>query len=652
MNSTVWNIFKPILEIILGISRKYYYIFLFFIFTFIFIFSSMLFFDRYSAVNKEADQSIQQYGILRQHRIILNDLLDMETGSRGYLLTADVRFLEPYQQANKKLDDDIAELRKIISNDATGNDATGNAATGLARIEVWAPKIRDLRKSIEAGIAYRRKYPHEAVPTSYVKKQKAVMDDLRRYFDISIQNYMADLRTNQSQSEVKKGDLTFSMIIANVLIIGLMLLTTIIIYQLESESERAAKRALKAEQMHRTIMEGVNDGIFEYTPGNDNFYMSPTGKIMLGYSDAEIDNSLSAFADLLHPEDKDHVLAALSRYATSGSGDYTLTYRMLSKDRRFRWILARGVGVRDETNTIKSLIGTHSDITDQKQFEEQLRQVNADLETFTYITSHDLRSPLVNLRGFSNELEMSLKTLAEVFERNKQGFSPEDQTTTTKALKEDIPEALGFIGYSVARMDTLTKAILDLSRIGKYVYHFEAIPTGSIIEKCLGAQAFQINEKKVIVECGPMPTVTTDSLALEQIFANLIDNAIKYLSPGRPGRLSITCDEILTDYLFVFVDNGRGIHPSDQDKIFEIFRRARNTGDVQGQGLGMAYVRATLRKLGGSISLESQLDVGTTFYVRVPKIPPKPDSLTLRPTGARATTEDSGGTPSETKAIV
>jgi signal transduction histidine kinase len=113
--------------------------------------------------------------------------------------------------------------------------------------------------------------------------------------------------------------------------------------------------------------------------------------------------------------------------------------------------------------------------------------------------------------------------------------------------------------------------------------------------------------------------LVTDPVALEQIFSNLIDNAVKYLKPGRTGRIDIGCLETGRDYIFSVRDNGRGIEAEDGQKVFHIFRRARNTGDVRGLGLGMAFVKATLRKLNGGIWFDSTLDEGTTFFISLPK---------------------------------
>jgi signal transduction histidine kinase len=115
-----------------------------------------------------------------------------------------------------------------------------------------------------------------------------------------------------------------------------------------------------------------------------------------------------------------------------------------------------------------------------------------------------------------------------------------------------------------------------------------------------------------------LPVILSDAVALEQIFSNLLDNAIKYLEPSRKGSIAISFEILSDEITFSVRDNGRGIEGPDRHKVFEIFRRARNVGDERGLGMGLAYVKTTLRKMGGVIWFESGIESGTVFYFRLP----------------------------------
>jgi signal transduction histidine kinase len=114
-----------------------------------------------------------------------------------------------------------------------------------------------------------------------------------------------------------------------------------------------------------------------------------------------------------------------------------------------------------------------------------------------------------------------------------------------------------------------------------------------------------------------LPEIISDRLAIEQIFSNLIDNAIKYLKPGVPGDISVRGRTKLGFAIFEIADNGRGIDPRDHQRIFDLFRRA-GTQDKPGQGIGLAHVRALVRRLGGTMSVASDLHNGSTFTITLP----------------------------------
>jgi signal transduction histidine kinase len=122
-----------------------------------------------------------------------------------------------------------------------------------------------------------------------------------------------------------------------------------------------------------------------------------------------------------------------------------------------------------------------------------------------------------------------------------------------------------------------------------------------------------------IVVVSPMPTLVSDRLALEQIFGNLIDNAVKYRDRKRPLRITVRALESGRQVHFEVSDNGRGIAKQDHERIFDLFRRS-GVQDRQGEGIGLAHVRTLVRRLGGDISVESEVGAGTTFRVFLPRV--------------------------------
>ena len=256
-----------------------------------------------------------------------------------------------------------------------------------------------------------------------------------------------------------------------------------------------------------------------------------------------------------------------------------------------------------------------------------LREANDEIQRFAYIVSHDLRSPLVNIMGFTSELEelrsgifRRIAALAKVAPETAPALPPEMEPElgdNDKQLSEDFSEAIGFIKSSIAKMDRLISAILNLTREGRRRFEPVRIDTRELIEGVVKTLAHQADEAKAEIRIAPLPPIVSDRLALEQIFSNLIDNAIKYLRPGVPGEIAIRGRAKLGFAVFEISDNGRGIDPKDHQRIFDLFRRA-GTQDKPGQGIGLAHVRALVRRLGGTMSVSSKLNHGTTFTITLP----------------------------------
>jgi signal transduction histidine kinase len=259
-----------------------------------------------------------------------------------------------------------------------------------------------------------------------------------------------------------------------------------------------------------------------------------------------------------------------------------------------------------------------------------LREANEEIQRFAYIVSHDLRSPLVNIMGFTSELE---ELRGDIFKRiallarsaSSAPLVPDNASDdaepalegTDKQLSQDFTEAIGFIKSSIGKMDRLISAILNLTREGRREFQPVRIDTRELIEGIVSTVAHQAAEANAQIRIEPLPEIVSDRLALEQIFSNLIDNALKYLKPGVPGDITVRGRTKLGFAIFEIADNGRGIDPKDHQRIFDLFRRA-GPQDRPGQGIGLAHVRALVRRLGGTMSVASELHNGSTFTITLP----------------------------------
>jgi signal transduction histidine kinase len=248
----------------------------------------------------------------------------------------------------------------------------------------------------------------------------------------------------------------------------------------------------------------------------------------------------------------------------------------------------------------------------------ELMRANAEIQRFVYIVSHDLRSPLVNIVGFTTEMENATRMLEAELQKamaeNPLAISPAVQTT----ISQDMPEAIDFIRTSARKMDRLINGILQLSRMGRRKLTPEWLDLAALVQGVVDTLQLLISQAEASIEIvRPMPDLLCDRDALEQILANLIENAIKYRQPGRALHIRVSAERVDDRVRIAVADNGRGIDPRDNERVFDLFRRA-GAQDQQGEGIGLAHVRALAYRLSGSISLNSALGVGSTFTLLLP----------------------------------
>jgi signal transduction histidine kinase len=260
----------------------------------------------------------------------------------------------------------------------------------------------------------------------------------------------------------------------------------------------------------------------------------------------------------------------------------------------------------------------------QQRLLEELAEKNNELEQVIYVTSHDLRSPLVNLQGFSQELGYSLKELRSFINQ----VDPVSENTKKKisGILEDIFDSLKYIQSSTFKMDILLSGLLKVSRVSRMDSMFETIDMNRLIAEIANAFEFQLKEANVNLQVGELPPCFGNQLHLNQVFSNLLNNALKYLDPQRSGEIKITAKETNTDngkqryVVYCVEDNGIGISREYHKKIFELFSRL-NPDDTEGEGLGLTIVNKIISRHHGKVWVESEPGKGSKFFVSLPMQP-------------------------------
>lgn len=250
---------------------------------------------------------------------------------------------------------------------------------------------------------------------------------------------------------------------------------------------------------------------------------------------------------------------------------------------------------------------------------QMLESKNKELKNFAYITSHDLRAPLINVQGFSGELAISCSKLQRLIE---------EATTDADAIKqevmplvsEEIPESLSFINAGVGKMQRLLDGLLTVSRVDSVNLDITTVNMTEVADQIVDFMRYQIRTNEVSVAVDNLPDCLGDEDQINQVFSNILSNALKYRSPDRKGTIHISGCVQKGLSVYSIEDNGIGIAPEHQEKVFEVFRRINPSGTESGEGLGLAIVRRILDRHDGKIWLKSQVGKGTTFFVALPSV--------------------------------
>lgn len=451
-------------------------------------------------MQRDADAALQLAGIDALLLRFSNDLLDIETAHRGYIITGNDAFLDPYRAAVSRIDAHRADLRQRLLD--LGDDVAVTAADTQALLDAGGAKLYAIIRSLALRKAGR------ADADGLIERMEAgktMMDEVRERSDR--------------------------------------------IMRIAADASRQRTASMQAAATALTVM--ISFGVTMIV-------------LLVAGATAVI---------------RSHV----------------------------RWLDTARRDLADINEDLEARVSERT---------EMLTRSNEELQRYAYVVSHDLRAPLVNIVGFTAELEADVAKITVALNKGCDRAVPEVGDAIA-AAEQSIPEAFAFIRSSMTRMGTLIDEILTLSRSGRRSLEATRIDSEALIAECVSAirQSFDRAGAEVII-ASPLPQLVSDAAALKQIFSNLLDNAAKYLVDGRPGRIVVTGARAGNQARFEIEDNGRGVAKDDRDRIFELFRRAAGE-DHPGDGIGLTHARMLARRLGGDITVESDGVSGSTFVVTV-----------------------------------
>jgi two-component system sensor kinase FixL len=378
------------------------------------------------------------------------------------------------------------------------------------------------------------------------------------------------------------------------------------------ERQQAEHALQESEARFRRLAENAKDMIYRMSlPDGRYEYISPSVTELSGYPPAEWYASPTLIRQVIHPDWQDYFA---TQWENLLQGDIlpSYEYQIVHKSGAIKWVHQRNVLVRNAEGQPIAIEGIVTDITARKQAEEEIRKLNAELEqrvaertarleaankvlqNFAYIVSHDLKAPL---RAISHLVYWLQHDYASAFD----------------AKGKEMADLL--VGR-VKRMDGLIDGILEYSRIGRIVGQTEAIDLNHLLPEVIDSLS---PPSTIRIEIAPeLPTLMGDTTRIQQIFANLIGNAIKFMDKPQ-GDIRVGCAYDGAFWRFSVTDNGPGIDPQYHEKIFQIFQTLHPRDEVESTGIGLAIVKKIVEFYGGQIWVESEVGKGSTFWFTLPK---------------------------------
>jgi PAS domain S-box-containing protein len=384
-------------------------------------------------------------------------------------------------------------------------------------------------------------------------------------------------------------------------------------------SAPARRRLRENNEFTRRILAASPDCIEVLDLEGRLLFISDAGRRLLEIDDPKTVLNTS-WPDFWQGQDHEAALGAIATAKAGGSGVFE-GYCSSRKGTSKWWNVVIQPMIGSDGKP-ERLLATSRDVTERKRTEEEKERLageverrKVEMEQLIYAASHDLRTPMVGVQGFVGELRRSLKDLRE--ELNRPDLPMDFRKRISELTGAEIPEALRFIDAGVTRMNGLLTGLLRLSRLGRAEFQAELLDMNRVVGEVVRSLEFASREAGAKVEVSDLPTALGDRIQMGQAFSNLIENAVKYRSPDRTPVIRITGRREDKMAVYTVEDNGIGIAPEQQQRVFIPFFRADARTDG-GEGLGLTIVSRIVERLGGRVWVESELGKGSRFHVVLP----------------------------------
>jgi len=376
------------------------------------------------------------------------------------------------------------------------------------------------------------------------------------------------------------------------------------------ESERVLR---ESEKLYRQMFIDNDTIMLILDPGSGNIVdANPAALNYYGYRLDELKRKKISDINILTDEE---IAAEMERAKSGEKRFFEFRHRLSSGEVRNVDVHSGPIDIRVQ----KMLFSIIYDSTDRKRAEgeskkypDELEKVVEEVKSFFYIITHDLKTPLINIKGYSKKMYSDINELKSLDLSLSEGIDQGKRGNLSIILNKKLPASLDIIDTSVSHMSDMIKAVLMLSSLGRKELIFQEIDVNNIVNSSLMDLAHTIEELDIEINVLDLPVVTADLQSMMLIVKNILTNAVNYLSPDRKGVIEIGGLKGTDETEFYIKDNGCGIAGKDIDKVFQIFKRLVGES-VPGEGIGLTYVKTLVERHGGKIWCESEKGVGSIF---------------------------------------
>jgi PAS domain S-box-containing protein len=520
-----------------------------------------------------------------------------ETGQRGFLLTGEPRYLSTYEQAVPRVWSDLKGAERTVTNPQQIKRLASLHALIESKLDELANTVALHARSQNAALQVVR---------------SDVGQQLMEQIDASIHEIRdAGSQALEVQSADERRDAAWSTTVA--ILSGVLALAAAVLGVFTLVGKRAQTRLFEAEERFRNLATNIQEAFWVSDPRTSTLlYINPAFERIWGVARAALYKNARLWSEAIVPEDRERVQKSYVEKAIAGA--YDETYRIAQPDGTLRWIRDRGWPVHDEKERFEYVVGIAEDITQVRLAQDALAALNADLEhrvedrtqalaevnreldAFAYSISHDLRAPLRTMQGYAEAL---LEDFGE-------GLPPEGRHYTRR------------ISAAATRMEDLIADILAYSRLAKDEVSIRPEALEAVLDQVLvDLEPMLSNTEAVVRVERPLPKVQANRAVLRQVLNNLITNAVKFVRPGDRPTTSVHAEQRSSHVRLWIEDNGIGIAPEHQQRVFNPFQRLHGVETYPGTGIGLAIVRRAVTRMGGACGVESKLGQGSRFWIEL-----------------------------------